>query len=260
MTRADGGRARRSRSPLLRRSVLVPVLSAVAVLVAGAVALAATLGGPGGTAALTGGSPSQSAAPQSGHLLASASAKSKPTAAAGPSQQAQGGQAGQAGQSGPTGQQGPTDGATSSTQTSSGGQSAGPTVTVTTSTPAKPVPVPVTGSAPQVDPDPAATPTITPFQEIHYSGASTVACSSDGSVKSGPALVPITLEVTNNTSETIVVYWINLNGALVLNADLGPGQIETFHTDEGDYWMISRSTGSCFDIFLLNQAATLTAF
>jgi hypothetical protein len=43
-------------------------------------------------------------------------------------------------------------------------------------------------------------------------------------------------------------------------ASVTPGQIEIFHTDEGDYWMISRSTGSCFDIFLLDRAATLTAF
>lgn len=66
--------------------------------------------------------------------------------------------------------------------------------------------------------------------------------------------------VTNNTSYSIQVFWINKTGALVLNADLSPGQIETFHTDEGDYWMISRSTGACFDIFLLHSAATLTAF
>ncbi len=260
-TRADRGSTRRSRSPLLRRSVLVPALSVLAVLVAAAVALAATLGGPGGATALAGGSPTRSTSPQAGHLLASASASGKPAAAASAasqSQPAQPGQPAQPAQPGSTAQ-------VAGPQTSSALRP-GPTVTVTQGTHGASQPVSVTSPPPPSAPDappptsPSPTPTITPFQEIHYSGAATVACSSDGSVKSGPALVPITLEVTNNTSETIVVYWINLNGALVLNADLAPGQIETFHTDEGDYWMISRSTGACFDIFLLDQAATLTAF
>jgi hypothetical protein len=129
-------------------------------------------------------------------------------------------------------------------------------VTPTTS---KPVEVPTTETPTRAS-SPTPTETITPFQEIHYSGASTVACSEDGSVASGPAVVHISLVVTNNTSSTILVYWINLSRALVLNADLSPGQTETFDTDEGDYWMISRSTGACFDIFLLKEAATLTAF
>jgi eukaryotic-like serine/threonine-protein kinase len=261
---ADGGKTRPSRSPLLRRNVLVPALSVVAVLVAAAIALAATLGGPGGSSALGGGSPTQSISPVAapGHLLASASASSKPTAAKSTSQESKPGPAAQAAT--------PTQPA-SAAQAASVPQAAAPAAPATRAAPRTSAPAPATSSAPPstkaapapttpAPTTPAPTPTLTPFQYIHYSGATTVACSSDGTVASGPPLVPISLVVTNNTSYSIQVFWINKTGALVLNADLSPGQIETFHTDEGDYWMISRSTGACFDIFLLHSAATLTAF
>jgi hypothetical protein len=58
VARASGGPRR---SPWLRRSLLIPVASAVAVVAAVAAVLAATLGGPGGSSALTGGSPTASA-------------------------------------------------------------------------------------------------------------------------------------------------------------------------------------------------------
>jgi len=249
------GRVRPPRSPLLRRGVLVPVASVVAVLTAAVVVLVAILGSPG-SSGLPGSGPSESVTPlaAAGHPLASDSPTSTP--ASGPStsvaaknspalnsQSAT--QPNAAAAAAPAGQAAPAPSTVSPV-----------TVTPTASTPVK---VPATGT-PTTSKAPAPTETITPFQEIHYSGASTVACSEDGTVASGPAVVHIPLVVTNNTSYTILVYWINLSCALVLNADLLPGQTETFNTDEGDYWMISRSTGACFDIFLLKGAATLTAF
>ena len=244
-----GGPVRPRRSPLLRRGVLVPVASVVAVLTAAAVALVAILGGPG-SGGLPGSGPSQSVSPlaAAGHLLASNSPASTPTS--GPSTSA-------------AATKSPAHNSNSATQPNAAaaapaGQAAavpvtgspvtGSPVTVTPVTvrpvPVTPVPVTPTTSKPVEVPttetptrasSPTPTETITPFQEIHYSGASTVACSEDGSVASGPAVVHISLVVTNNTSSTILVYWINLSRALVLNADLSPGQTGTFDTDEGDY-------------------------
>jgi hypothetical protein len=242
---------------LLRRGVLVPAASVVAVLTAAAVVLVAILGGPGSSGRPGSGSgPGESVSPlaAAGHPLASDSPTSTP--ASGPSTSA-------------AAKKSPAHNSQSATQPNAAaaaapaGQAAPAPTTVSpvrmTPTASTPVEVPTTGT-PTTSKAPAPTETITPFQEIHYSGASTVACSEDGTVASGPAVVHIPLVVTNNTSYTILVYWINLSRALVLNADLLPGQTETFNTDEGDYWMISRSTGACFDIFLLKGAATLTAF
>ena len=249
------GRDRPPRSPLLRRGVLVPVASVVAVLTAAAVVLVAILGGPG-SSGLPGSGPGESVSPlaAAGYPLASDSPTSTP--ASGPSMSA-------------AAKKSPAHNSQSATQPNAeaaaapAGQAAPAPTTVSpvtvTPTASTPVDVPTTGT-PTTSKAPTPTETITSFQEIHYSGASTVACSEDGTVASGPALVHIPLVVTNNTSYTILVYWINLSRALVLNADLLPGQTETFNTDEGDYWMISRSTGACFDIFLLKGAATLTAF
>ncbi len=254
-TPPGGGRVRPPRSPLLRRGVLVPVASVVAVLTAAAVVLVAILGGPG-SSGLPGSGASESVSPlaAAGHVLASDSPTSTP--ASGPSMSAA------AKKSPALNSQSATQPNAAAAAAAAGQAAPAPstvspvTVTPTASTPVK---VPTTGT-PTTSKAPAPTETITPFQEIHYSGASTVACSEDGTVASGPAVVHIPLVVTNNTSYTILVYWINLSRALVLNADLLPGQTETFNTDEGDYWMISRSTGACFDIFLLKGAATLTAF
>jgi eukaryotic-like serine/threonine-protein kinase len=263
------GPVRPSRSRLLRRGVVVPVASVVAVLAAAVVALVAILGGPGANG-LPGTGPTESVSPlaASGHLLVSDAPTSKPAAGSSTpagARQSAAGNPQSAAQPNAAAAAAPAVTVTQAAPAQAAPKTSGPSrdVVVTVPTTASPAPVTPTTPVPttsEASPTPTPTATITPFQEIHYSGASTVSCSEDGTVASGPALVHVSLVVTNNTSTTIEVYWINLSRTLVLNADLLPGQTETFATDEGDYWMISRSTGACFDIFLLNQAATLTAF
>jgi eukaryotic-like serine/threonine-protein kinase len=258
-----GGTARRTRvRRAMRRGLVVPAVSALVAVAAVAVALASTLGRPGGTVALrSNGSPtaSVSALPAAGHALTSAPGTPSPahsSAATGRKTSRPTGQATRSGSPNQPAQGAPTTQApppVTQQPTTAAPQPRPTTQQPTTQRPTTQAPPPVTPStsAPQ--------PTLTPLTVFNSNGMTSAGCGAYGSVHSVGSDGPFTLVITDKTSVEIQVYWINGSGALVFYSDLGSNQSLSESTYINHYWFIANASGQCEGIFLVDGASTLTA-
>jgi hypothetical protein len=77
-----------------------------------------------------------------------------------------------------------------------------------------------------------------------------VDCGRAGSIRSETEEDKSEIEIVNETSAAVQVYWINYDGAKELYATLKAGESSVFETYQTHPWMITSAAGRCIAVFL----------
>ena len=80
--------------------------------------------------------------------------------------------------------------------------------------------------------------------------AGTIPCSAEGTVRSTDGQTLSSIQFTNNSTESISVYWLDYNGGRVLYNVLGPQQSYVQGTYLTHPWLLIGQSGTCYGIFL----------
>jgi VHL beta domain len=75
-------------------------------------------------------------------------------------------------------------------------------------------------------------------------------CGRAGSIRAETEEDASEIEIVNETSAALVVYWINHDGAKERYGALKPGQSQAFETYRTHPWMITSDSGRCIAVFL----------
>jgi hypothetical protein len=81
-------------------------------------------------------------------------------------------------------------------------------------------------------------------------------CSQASSLQSQEAQVATRIEIINQSSKVILIYWIDYDGAYQFYGNLGPGQSKLFNTFLTHPWLITDPAGTCLSIFFPSQEHT----
>lgn len=79
--------------------------------------------------------------------------------------------------------------------------------------------------------------------------AQAVSCDLFGNLKSIDSGVPVTVSISNNTSNYRSVMWLDYNGSPVHYKDLQAGESYAQETYVGHPWMIVDGPGNCIQVF-----------
>jgi hypothetical protein len=87
--------------------------------------------------------------------------------------------------------------------------------------------------------------------------AEELSCAQVGKLKSGKSDEPVKLRFVNESEATLIIQWIDFNGALKEYAELKPGAEVTQDTFASHPWIAAYQEGSCRQLFLPNGAVSV---
>jgi hypothetical protein len=76
-----------------------------------------------------------------------------------------------------------------------------------------------------------------------------ITCSQAGSLRSREAKVATRIEIINQSSRVILIYWVDYEGEYKFYGNLGPTQSKVFDTFLTQPWLITDPVGNCLSIF-----------
>lgn len=103
-------------------------------------------------------------------------------------------------------------------------------------------------------PTPQAAPT-SPSVKAPLADASCAAESGSRSVNSN---TPTTFTITNRTSVTLTLFWLNFQGQRVKYFDLAPGMTQSQGTFVTHPWVVADPKGGCLRLFLVTDPSHIT--
>jgi hypothetical protein len=83
-------------------------------------------------------------------------------------------------------------------------------------------------------------------------------CQSESSSHSLNSNTPTSYTITNHTSETLTLFWLNFQGQRVKYFDLAPGAKQSQGTFVTHPWVVADPHGTCLRLFLVTDPATIT--
>jgi VHL beta domain len=102
---------------------------------------------------------------------------------------------------------------------------------------------------------PTPSPTPTPVARLPVADAS---CQAEAHSQSLNSNTPTSFTITNHTSETLTVFWVNFKGQRVKYFDLGPGETHNPGTFVTHPWVVADPRGTCIRLFLVTTPAQVT--
>jgi hypothetical protein len=82
-------------------------------------------------------------------------------------------------------------------------------------------------------------------------------CQSESSSRSLNSNTGTTYTITNHTSVTLTLFWLNFQGQRVKYFDLAPGTTKSQGTFVTHPWVVADPHGSCLRLFLVTDPATI---
>lgn len=112
---------------------------------------------------------------------------------------------------------------------------------------ASPSPTPTTSPAAQSNQGPSANlPAVDP------------SCGAEATSQSLNSNTPTSFTLTNHTSETLSLFWLNFQGQRVHYTDVDPGQSKDQKTFVTHPWVVADPGGNCIRLFLVTTPVTIT--
>jgi hypothetical protein len=83
-------------------------------------------------------------------------------------------------------------------------------------------------------------------------------CNSEATSQSLNSNTPTSFTLTNHTSETLSLFWLNFQGQRVHYTDVDPGQSKDQKTFVTHPWVVADPGGNCIRLFLVTTHVTIT--
>jgi hypothetical protein len=93
----------------------------------------------------------------------------------------------------------------------------------------------------------------TPSPTVATLPVADASCQAEAQSRSLNSNTPTSFTITNHTSETLSVFWLNFQGQRVKYFDLGPGQTHNQGTFITHPWVVANLKGDCIRLFLVTD-------
>jgi hypothetical protein len=83
-------------------------------------------------------------------------------------------------------------------------------------------------------------------------------CQAEAQSRSWNSNAATSFTISNHTSETLSLFWLNFQGQRVKYFDLGPGKTRSQQTFLTHPWVVADPKGACIRLFLVTTPAQIT--
>ena len=98
----------------------------------------------------------------------------------------------------------------------------------------------------------------TPSPTVATLPVADASCQAEARSQSLNSNTPTSFTITNHTSETLSVFWLNFQGQRVKYFDLSPGQTHDQGTFITHPWVVADPKGACIRLFLVTDPTHIT--